>query len=85
VVDLHGQGGGALFAGRQRSGDNAGERDGGILGGCALVGTCQGEEAFDEPVGLVEALAEFAGEHGDLSGHGSGFTLGDVERGPHHR
>jgi hypothetical protein len=85
VVDAHAQVGRSSFAGGQRGGDNADERDGGILGGCALVGACQGEEAFDEPVGLVEALAELAGQDGDLSGHRSGFTLGDVERGPHHR
>jgi hypothetical protein len=52
-----------------RRGDEVGERERGLIGGRAVLDVGESEEAFQQPVDVVELTAEPVGEGDDLWGY----------------
>jgi hypothetical protein len=66
-------------------GEERRERDRRLLGEGAVLGAGEREEALEQPVGLVEALAQLGVEHLKLWRERPGLGSRDIERGTHHR
>ena len=60
------------------------QRDRAAADGAAVLGAGEGEEAFHQPVGLVEPGPDLAGQHRDAGRGRAGFAGGHVQRGAHH-